>query len=329
MFTINPKLLPEALEYVLGKKDVCKAPKDEELFKILCACGIAKMEKGEIKVFNSKNMLESANCVFLTQEQVTAWKDLDFTMQFQLRGRKARLNVIVEKLPGDNHATVADSHGNHIFGAICAIQDTRSPWFLFEGDTRPFSLQFTNKKTPNDDGVCSICTGWTKKTDAKTGKNSYVYSGEYEIWSCTKIVRKILSDYMGHEFEHLNSDLNNTERARFLRSGEGVYFQDLGDRVLEISKNVGDTTGQILFDTVSIGTISIDPTPKSFGVYSGQITFNSDVDGNIPRVQVENAIWQMVCPNGKSVYSTPGAEDFGVKIPIKKGKKGKKQYATA
>ena len=328
MFNPKAELMPEAFKYVTGELEVSKAPKDAELFKILCACGVAKLEKGEIKVFNSRNMLNPDNCVYLTHDQVKAWKELDFTMNFQLRGKRNRLDVIVEKLPGDNHATVADSHGNHIFGAVVCLQDSRSPWIFFEGDERPWTLQFTNKQTPNDSGMCAICTGWVKKSDPVTKRNSYIYDEGFEIWSCTKIVRKILADYFGHEFEHLNSDLNNTERAKFLRSGDGAFYQDIGDKILEISKNVGESIGSILLGTTNIGTISVDPTPKSFGVYSGQINFNEDIDQSVNRVQVENAIWQMICPNGKTVYSSSESEEFGVKPNFKKnGKKGKKQFA--
>ena len=159
MFKPSADMLPKALECVLGKTSLPnKKEGNEELMKILTCAGIAMVDKkGGITVFNSKNMLEKPETIFLTKEQEAEWKNLNFTMPFQLRGRgRTKMEIHVEKLPGDNFATVADSNGNHIFGSIVVLQDSRSPWLLFDGDERKFSLQFTNKQMPNDRGICSL-----------------------------------------------------------------------------------------------------------------------------------------------------------------------------
>jgi len=274
---------------------------------------------------------------FLTAEQVEAWRNLNFSMPFQLRGRgRTRLEVQVEKLPGDNFATVADSHGNHIFGAIVALQDSRSPWLQFEGDERPWALQFTNKQMPNQKGICMICTGWTKKS-AEGGRSIYLYDGNYEIWSCTKIVKKIMSDYFGMVFEHLSSDLNNSERTNFVRAETGKYFGEIDKKIIEISKNSGESVGNILLDSEKVGVVSVAQNPKSFGVYRATISFDTEIPTE-DRVNIENAIWRMLCPMGKSVYADDEVGN-GVNISastkpegFKKGGKkfkGKKQFQRA
>ena len=41
----DEELMAEALQYVLGEQPKGLAPKDEELFKLLCSAGVAKMGK--------------------------------------------------------------------------------------------------------------------------------------------------------------------------------------------------------------------------------------------------------------------------------------------
>ena len=327
MFTVDENLLPVALQYVLGNQPVAMAEKDPELFKILTAAGIAQLKDGEIRIFNSRNMLENSGSIFLTEDQVTKWFGLDFTMNFELRGRDDKLPVIVEKLAGDYYATVADKDGNHIFGAVVCIQDTRSPWIIFPEDPRNFSLQFTNKQTPVDDGNCFPCSGW-KKT--KVGdKTVTLYQNKFPIKSCVKLVRKIMTDYLDYEFEKPTADLNNTERVKFLRSGEGAYYTDIDGMVLEIAKTPGQPMGDILLDTNKIGTVSIGQ-PKSFGIFTAQIDLVGEIPEGVTAPQVQTQIWNMLCPTGRTVgYFGEGEEEFGVKPNFKKAKKGKKQFAKA
>ena len=250
-----------ALEFLTGAKELTEdivkniVSKDAEKLSLLTACSLIHRDKREISLKRvSENIFAKKADMYFTDFSESEKAFIELEIEGADISSITRSGWYMEKMAGDRFAVIFDDEDEPVC-YLLHFTDTRCPWIQFPGDTRKVQFQVTYFDEPNEEGFVKRLHGWSQ-----SGKGPFTFKKTGITMSALDrvpsfVLKNFLQEDVVEDDELANVTMQMRDMRLFRNGTNFLARPENEDHVFEISKDVGQETGQAILDGNVIGSV--------------------------------------------------------------------------